>query len=71
MVSHNESYIYGYPFDSCEDVAWVSEQITRQVQAVGGTVKGSQETLFVALPAGMKPEQISPLGLLRWNVMVF
>ena len=71
MVSHVESNIYGYPFESCEDAAWVSEQIARQVEAVGGTVKGSQETLFVALPAGMMPEQISPLGLLNWNIMVF
>jgi hypothetical protein len=72
LISNGQSQaIYGYPFETEDDVNWVMEQIAGQIQSLGGTVKGSREAVYISLPSGVLPEQISPLHLLRFNVMIF
>ena len=72
MAGRNESqHIYGFPFESEDDATWVIEQITGQIQALGGMVIGSGGNVVISLPAGIQPEQISPLHLLDFSVMVF
>jgi hypothetical protein len=71
MAGRNESqHIYGFPFEFEDDATWVIEQIIGQIQALGGMVKGSKDNVYVSLPSGVQPEQVSPLHLLDFNVMI-
>jgi hypothetical protein len=71
MVSHSETYIYGYAFDTEDDVNWVIEQITVKIQTLGGIVKCSKDNVYISLPSGIEPKQVAPLHFLDFTVMIF
>jgi hypothetical protein len=63
--------IYGYPFETEDDVNWVMEQISGQIQALGGKAKSSREAVHISVPSGVQPEQITPLHHVEFKVMIF
>jgi hypothetical protein len=69
--SDQSQVIYGYPFETEDDVNWVMEQFAGQIQALGGKAKSSAEAVHISLPSGVLPEQVSPLHLLNFNIMIF
>ena len=62
---------YGYPFETVDDVNWVMAQISGQIRVLGGKAKSSREALYISLPSGVQPEQITPLHHVEFKVMIF